>query len=188
MEIKITESKFRQIVAEELNALKEDVDHEGVKKVVTAASKLLKACSAFNEGEPTAQMVNAVTPHLGSLIKVLEAMINTPASYVTAAVKPKKKKVVKLRSTLGEQVSFDNFQQLKVGTKYKCGMGAESTTAIFNGWVGSNGQLTESEDVKQVNLLFADADDGMTWSASWNDAKGCYSSASSADPLYVKEQ
>lgn len=97
MEFKITETKLRQIINEELEALKEDVDHEGVKKVVNAASKLLKACAAFKE-DPTPPMTNAVTPHLDSLIKVLEAMINTPASYVIKIAKPKKKKIVQLRA------------------------------------------------------------------------------------------
>ncbi len=95
MALKITESDLRQFIVDELSQLREGVDHEGVKHVVTAASKLLKACEAFKD-DPTVAMTNATTPHLDKLISVLESMISAPGSYVNPA-KPKPKKVVKLR-------------------------------------------------------------------------------------------
>ena len=96
MNVKISERKLRQIISEELKLLKEDVDHEGVKRVVNGASKLLKACKAFKE-DPTPAMTNATTPTLDNLIQVLEQMLSNPVSY-TVQVRPKVKKVVKLRS------------------------------------------------------------------------------------------
>lgn len=95
MKIRITEERLRQIITEELSSLKEDVDHEGVKQVVNGASKLLKACQAFQEN-PTPAMTNATTPHLSNLVQALEAMLNNPVSYTVQ--KPKARRVVKLRS------------------------------------------------------------------------------------------
>jgi hypothetical protein len=96
MSLKITHSELRKIIAEELSILREGVDHEGVKHVVTSSSKLLKALEAFKDSEPTVAQVNAMTPHLDTLIGLLEAMIQNPASYV-AVVRPPPK-TVKLRA------------------------------------------------------------------------------------------
>lgn len=98
MTVKIKESELRQIIVEELSSLREGVDHEGIKRVVTGAGKLLKACEAFKEGEQTPAMTNATTPLLDQLITILEAMISSPASYVIKKPVAPKQRVVKLRS------------------------------------------------------------------------------------------
>lgn len=100
MSLKITESDLRKIIAEELALMKEEVDHEGVKHVVTTSSKLLKALEAFKKADPTPAQVNAMTPHLDTLIGLLEAMINNPASY-TVKIRPEPK-TVKLRAVKDE--------------------------------------------------------------------------------------
>jgi hypothetical protein len=95
MDFKISESRLRKIIMEELSALNEAVDHESAKKVVTLASKLLKVAEDF-KSNATATMTNAVTPHIDSLISMLEKMVSSPATY---ADKPKvEPRRVKLRA------------------------------------------------------------------------------------------
>lgn len=81
--------RLREIINEEVTrstALVEFVDHKGISDVVAIASKLLDAMEAFKEKAPPAA-VNAVTPHLSEMEKVLENMVSSPGSYVTAPVK-----------------------------------------------------------------------------------------------------
>lgn len=80
--------RLREIISEEVAAatLVEFVDHKGISDVVTMASKLLEAVEAFKEKAPPAA-INAVTPHLGEMEKVLENMVSSPGSYVAAPVK-----------------------------------------------------------------------------------------------------
>jgi len=95
--VRISESHLRKLVVEELRALNEHIDHEGVKIVVTAASKLLKAVEDFNDSA-NSTMTNALEPDLGSVMQQLESMINNPSSYLD---KPKPvKKVVHLRQAV----------------------------------------------------------------------------------------
>lgn len=100
MALKITEANLRRIIVEELSQLREQVDHEGVRHVVTTASKLLKSLEQFKEKEPTPAMLNALTPCLDTMIGLLEAMISNPGSYVLQ-VKPEPK-TVKLRAVKDE--------------------------------------------------------------------------------------
>jgi hypothetical protein len=91
----ITPQRLKEIISEEIkNHLMEDVDYEGVKKVVTLASKLLSAIKS-TKSDVTGAMTNALMPHLEELEKTLESMINNPASYVDKP--PAQQKVVKLR-------------------------------------------------------------------------------------------
>lgn len=88
--MQITEERLRALVREEL---KETVDHETVKTVVTCASKLLKALEAFDK-DGTPEMKAALD--VSHLLATLENMVNNPASYVPKPnVEPK---VVKLRA------------------------------------------------------------------------------------------
>lgn len=93
---KVTVSKdnLRRIVTEEIKKLRESVDYDGVKVVVTESSKLLKVLNQFKENA-TQQMIGSTTPHIDTLIKTLEEMIHSPSSYVDK-VKPVAK-TVKLR-------------------------------------------------------------------------------------------
>lgn len=90
----ISKERLRKIVAEEIDRLRETVDHEGAKIVVTESSKLLKALNQFKENA-TGQMIGSTVPHVDTLIATLEQMISSPASYVDKQ-KPEVK-TVKLR-------------------------------------------------------------------------------------------
>lgn len=92
--VKIDEARLRKLIIEELQSLHEAVDHEGIRSVVNAASKMLKAVEAF-EKDSNVAMTNSMTPGLGQLKTTLESMIANPGSYVD---KPKPAaKTIKLR-------------------------------------------------------------------------------------------
>jgi hypothetical protein len=74
-------NQVRKIIAEEVKSLHERVDHEGIRDVVTGASKLLAAVEAFKSSAP-GTAINAVTPCIDELEKVLEDMVSSPGSYV----------------------------------------------------------------------------------------------------------
>jgi hypothetical protein len=89
---KITAEELRRIIREELElkALNEAVDHKSINTVIGVASKLLGAIEAFKDKAPPSA-INAVTPHLGELEKVLENMAENPGSYVPRPkIEPKK--------------------------------------------------------------------------------------------------
>lgn len=92
----VSKEVLQRIIAEELRSLHEQVDHEGAKRVVNAASKLLKAIEAFKD-DPTPTMVDATTPHLDVLYSTLEDMVSNPGSYVVQVKSPTPKKRIKLR-------------------------------------------------------------------------------------------
>lgn len=94
--------RLRIIVKEEIGriaGLSEAVDHAGIRDVVNGASKLLAAVEAF-KGTAPPSAINAVTPHIDELERVLEDMVSTPGSYVAKPkVEPKK---VSLKAVKGE--------------------------------------------------------------------------------------
>jgi len=79
--LSIEEAYLRKLVTQELQKLHEEVDHEGVKDVVSCASKMLKAISVFNDtaNEP---MKESLLPHLEMVVTLLEGMIETPGGYI----------------------------------------------------------------------------------------------------------
>lgn len=81
--------RLREIINEEVeaaSALVEFVDHKGISDVVAMASKLLDAIENFKDKAPPAA-INAVTPHLSKMEEVLENMVSSPGSYVSAPTK-----------------------------------------------------------------------------------------------------
>jgi hypothetical protein len=95
---KISLIRLRALINEELRAatVNEAVDHKGISSIVAVASKLMAAVDGFKEKAPPAA-INAVTPHLAELEKVLENMVSSPGSYVP---QPKKEpKRVSLKAT-----------------------------------------------------------------------------------------
>lgn len=86
---KINAVQLRQIIQEEIRrqVVGEAVDHKSISSIVAVASKLMAAVDGFKEKAPPAA-INAVTPHLAELEKVLENMVSSPGSYV-----PQPKKV-----------------------------------------------------------------------------------------------
>lgn len=98
---KISLTQLRRLIREEAVALTEEVDHKSINSVVGVASKLLAAVESFKEKAPPAA-INAVTPHLSQLEKVLENMVSSPGSYVPRPKKEPQK--VTLKAVKGEAV------------------------------------------------------------------------------------
>lgn len=279
----ISFERLQQIIKEEVTALTEAVDHKSISDVVGVASKLLSAVENFKAKAPAAA-INALTPHLGEIEKMLENMLSSPGSYVPVVKKEPKRvslKAVKGEGTVresgqgqgfeppgswgrGKQADVDlavtspvdvasdacpccgservesltadveapsaapldvglvcleckkttwtkgakrideatggdgrfervdetNWQHLEVGNTYLVRVGRERVKCTFVGWVDKQGKPTEGEDPNEVDLRFADVDDGMEWEAYWSDRggrAGCYSVGSSSDVLFVKE-
>jgi len=188
--------RLRHLINEETSQVTEAVDHASAAAIVGGASNLLKAIEKFKEKASPAA-VNALTPHLGNIEKVLEDMVNTPGSYVARVkVEPKKvslkavKKEGALKEATGgdgklEKVTEQNWQHLEVGNTYLVKAGRDRTQSNFVGWVDKNGEHTDNEDPTQVDLKFVDVKDGFEWTAYHHD--GGYAVGSSADALYVKE-
>ena len=96
----VTEKRLREIVVEELIAVKEGVDHGGIRDVVNSASKLLKAVEAFKEkASPTVQQ--AVSKNLVALEKALENMVSNPGSYTELPAKPRR--VIKMKPVSSDE-------------------------------------------------------------------------------------
>lgn len=89
---KISLSTLRHIINEELSQsiVNEAVDHKSINSIVNVASKLLAAVESFKEKAPPAA-INAVTPHITELEKMLENMVSSPGSYVLVPKKEPKK-------------------------------------------------------------------------------------------------
>jgi len=97
---KVSLVRLRQMIVEEIQAVNEQVDHKTINGIVGVASKLLAAVEAFKEKAPP-PAINATTPHLGELEKVLENMLSSPASYVPRIKKEPKK--VSLSAKKGDE-------------------------------------------------------------------------------------
>lgn len=95
---KIDPDWLKKLVVEEIKSLREQVDHEGVRAVVNAASKMLKAVEVF-EKDSNIAMTNSLTPGLGQLKSQLEDIIDNPGSYID---KPGAK-TIKLRRIADEK-------------------------------------------------------------------------------------
>jgi len=87
---KVSLQRLKQLIAEETQKIDEQVDHKSINGIVGVASKLLAAVEAFKEKAPPAA-INATTPHLGELERVLENMLSSPGSYVPRIKKEPKK-------------------------------------------------------------------------------------------------
>lgn len=83
---KISVSMLRDCIVEVLDEsnkddLNESIDHDAVKNIVTAASKLLSAVEAFRDSA-NGSMTSSVVPQLDQLQGALENMVENPGSYV----------------------------------------------------------------------------------------------------------
>lgn len=85
--MKLTEKKIREIIQSEL-ILKEQIDHQSIKDVVSVASKLLSALETFMKSAPE-NLVKTTHKNITSLSSVLEDMVKAPGKYLA----PKKKEV-----------------------------------------------------------------------------------------------
>ena len=98
---KINVKDLRKIINEELSSLNEAVDHAAIRDVVNGAQKLLAAVEAFKTSAPPSA-INAVTPHIDEMERVLEDMLSTPGSYVPKKkIEPKKVSLKAIKSTNG---------------------------------------------------------------------------------------
>jgi len=81
--LRISQQRLRELISEEIEraVVNEFVDHSSISTVTTATSRLLAAIEQFKEKAPPAA-INAVTPHLSELERVLENMMTSPGSYV----------------------------------------------------------------------------------------------------------
>lgn len=95
----ITLDKLRKLINEELVTVNETVDHASIRDIVNGASKLLAAIEEFKE-TVSPSGVNAVTPHIGELEKILDDMLSTPGSYVVKA--KAEPKIVSLKPVKGK--------------------------------------------------------------------------------------
>ncbi len=193
---KISLVRLKQLIGEELQKVTEQVDHKSISDIVGVASKLLAAVEAFKEKAPPAA-VNATTPHLAELERVLENMLSSPGSYVPRVKKEPKRVTLKATKSEGivreaaggdgkfELVNAGNWQHLEVGNRYSIKAGRDSSISVFEGWVDKNGNHTDETDPDLVDLLFTDVSDGFTWEAYWSGNKYCVGSG--ADGLRVEE-
>jgi hypothetical protein len=78
---KIDIVNLREMIKTEINVLNEQLDHNGIRDVVTHASKFLAELEKFQDNA-TGTMLNAVTPQITKLAVTLEDMVSTPGSYV----------------------------------------------------------------------------------------------------------
>lgn len=129
MSDKISMTKLREIIQQELVSVNEVVDHKSINGIVGVASKLLAAVEGFKEKAPPAA-INAVTPHLSELEKVLENMLSSPGSYVPQPKKePKKVSLVAAKKESIQREAADPVADLanklarKKGFKLQVGMG-----------------------------------------------------------------
>lgn len=85
----ISPKRLRELIEEELerSLVTEFVDHSSISAVTGAASKLMAAIEAFKDKmkDSAPAAINAATPHLSELERVLEDMVTTPGSYVPVA-------------------------------------------------------------------------------------------------------
>jgi hypothetical protein len=88
---KITLPRLKEIIQEELNALKEGEDYDTASKVMSSAAKLLSAIGSFKESA-SASAMSTVSPHIESLEEALKQIAGSPLQYVDAP-KPVAKKV-----------------------------------------------------------------------------------------------
>jgi len=103
MTAKISESRLRQIIKEEIAAkqrkLAEDAagpDHKLTAQIVSAASKLLAALEGFDKSTSAMpSVIDAVSTNVAALRKSLAHMIEAPTSYAKLPTEPK---VVRLRA------------------------------------------------------------------------------------------
>jgi hypothetical protein len=106
--------KLRRIIKDEIkkSSVTEAVDHKGISSIVGVASKLMAAVETFKEKAPPAA-INALTPHLGELEKMLEHMVSNPGSFVPTPKKVPQKVTLKATKSEGrsrlvkEEGNFD---------------------------------------------------------------------------------
>lgn len=99
---KISLLRLKQLIGEEVHKVNEQVDHKSISDIVGVASKLLAAVEAFREKAPPAA-VNATTPHLAELERVLENMLSTPGSYVPTPKKEPKRVSLSAKKAAGAE-------------------------------------------------------------------------------------
>ena len=93
MKNKITLNRLKTIISEEISMLvnEDSSKSDKVAKLVMNASKLLKALETFRDNVKDIKAVDAVSPHLESLIGVMDQMVDHASTYVDdPKVQPKR--------------------------------------------------------------------------------------------------
>lgn len=90
----LSKEKIKELVLKEIKQMNEEVNFEGIKDVVTFATKLLSSVKAFKK-VANQTMLSSVTPAIDTIEKSLEDMVQNPSAYTDKkAVEPQ---VIKLR-------------------------------------------------------------------------------------------
>lgn len=96
---KIGIARLKEIIQEEIEnmSLQEGADHDTATKIMSSASKLLKAIEAFKD-TGSEKLKSEVGESVDNLEKILNRVVASPMQYIDT-VKPTKVKKVSLRST-----------------------------------------------------------------------------------------
>ena len=94
--------EIKNSIKEYKNSVNESIDHSSVKDIINLSHKMLSAIEGIKTSAPHA-MINALTPHIDKVQKILEDMVENPTSYVDKNLQPKetmqsKKEFVKIKS------------------------------------------------------------------------------------------
>lgn len=88
---KIGLRQLKEMIKEELEILREGDDHDAAVRIMTSASKLLKAIDNFKENS-SEKSRSEMGQHLEEIEKTLKRIVASPLHYVDAT-KPAPKKV-----------------------------------------------------------------------------------------------
>lgn len=175
-EFKISEKRLREIVFEELARKKgtvqtESVDADGVKTVINASSKLLKAAVSFKE-QANIALQNALGSNVDQIIRTLEQIIQNPSAYTDRVkVEPKRVKLrrVKEAKSVNEAVAKRYVVTVKSqkgdGTMMALGGREDLSFALSNVFGRGRYRIVEKDgpDVLNSKRLIVIADASPNW-------------------------
>ena len=93
---KIGIARLKKIIQEEIENLHEGADHDSASKIMSSATKLLKAIESFKETS-SEKVKSEMGDNLDSVEKLLNRVVSSPMQYVDT-VKPPGVKKVSLRA------------------------------------------------------------------------------------------
>ena len=98
MKNKITLNRLKTIISEEISMLvnEDSSKSDKVAKLVLNASKLMKALEGFRDNVSDMKAIDAVSPHLDSLLRIMDQMVDHASTYVDDPKVEPKKRVFKL--------------------------------------------------------------------------------------------
>jgi uncharacterized damage-inducible protein DinB len=91
---KIELNRLQKIIREELANLHEGADHDSAAKIMSAATKLIKAIDSFKEAS-SEKAKSELGSSLDSVEQTLSRIVSSPMQYVDATKPPEKKVTLK---------------------------------------------------------------------------------------------